>query len=221
MKFEARTLQVLKNFSTINQSIIFKPGKNLATMSPTKTILAKARINDEIPGEFAIYDLSRFLGTMSLYDSPNLKINDKIVVIENDSAAGENTKYICAEASNIVSPPEKDIKFPNPEVEFVLDEKTFSKVQKALGVLSLPEIGVVGADGEVYLQAMDSKNPTGDVHRVIVGETESTFKFIFKAENLKIIPGDYQVAISSKGLSHFVGKDVEYWIAVEANSTFS
>jgi len=220
MKFEARTLQVLKNFSTINQSIIFKPGKNLATISPTKTILAKARINDEIPNEFAIYDLSRFLSTMSLYDAPNLKINDKIVVIENDAAAGENTKYICAEASNIVSPPAKEIKFPEPEVQFDLDEKTFSKVQKALGVLGLPEIGVVGEDGCVYLQAMDSKNPTGDVHSVVVGTTENTFKFIFKATNLKIISGDYKVAISSKGLSHFVGKDVEYWIAVEANSTF-
>jgi len=220
MKFQTRTMQVLKNFSTINQSIIFKPGTTLATMSPTKTILAKARITENIPNEFAIYDLSRFLSTISLYESPEIAINDKIVVISNDVAQGEKTNYICAEASNIVAPPAKDIKFPEPDVSFDLDEKTFAKVQKALGVLTLPEIGVVGEDGTIYLQAMDSKNPTGDVHRVIVGQTENTFRFIFKAENLKIIPGDYKVSVSSKGLSHFVGKDIEYYIAVEANSTF-
>lgn len=217
MNFDSRTLQILKNFSTINPSILFKPGSVLATISPTKTIMARAKINETIESPFAIYDLSRFLSTLSLFENPELSVETGSMKIKQGS---KKINYTFAEPSMIVSPPEKEIKLPDPEVEFVLSADNLQELLKALSVLSLPEIAVVGDGSTVSVQVLDSKNPSGDVYSVAVGETTNTFRMIFKAENLKLLPGSYEVRISSKGLSHFSSSEVEYYIAVEASSTF-
>lgn len=217
MNFDTRTLQILKNFAAINPSILFKPGNTLATISPTKTIMAKAKINQTIESQFAIYDLSRFLSTLSLFDNSELTVETGFMKIKQGS---RKINYTFAEPSMIVSPPEKDIKLPDPEVEFTLSADDLQEVLKALSVLSLPEIAVVGDGSIVSVQVLDSKNPSGDTYSVTVGETTNTFKMIFKAENLKLLPGTYDVRISSKGLSHFNSPEVEYYIAVESNSTF-
>jgi len=217
MNFDSRTLQILKNFSTINPSILFKPGSVLATISPTKTIMARAKINQTIESPFAIYDLSRFLSTLSLFENPELQVETGSMKIKQGS---KKINYTFAEPSMIVSPPEKEIKLPDPEVEFTLSADNLQELLKALSVLSLPEIAVVGDGSSVSVQVLDSKNPSGDVYSVAVGETTNTFRMIFKAENLKLLPGSYDVKISSKGLSHFNSPEVEYYIAVEASSTF-
>jgi len=217
MNFDSRTLQILKNFSTINPSILFKPGSVLATISPTKTIMARAKINQTIESPFAIYDLSRFLSTLSLFENPELQVETGSMKIKQGS---KKINYTFAEPSMIVSPPEKEIKLPDPEVEFTLSADNLQELLKALSVLSLPEIAVVGDGSSVSVQVLDSKNPSGDVYSVAVGETINTFRMIFKAENLKLLPGSYDVKISSKGLSHFNSPEVEYYIAVEASSTF-
>jgi hypothetical protein len=217
MNFDSRTLQILKNFSTINPSILFKPGSVLSTISPTKTIMARAKINESVEAPFAIYDLSRFLSTLSLFDNPELSVETGFMRIKQGA---RKINYTFAEPSMIVSPPEKEIKLPDPEVEFNLSAENLQELLKALSVLSLPEIAVVGDGTSIYAQVLDSKNPSGDTYSVTVGETTNTFRMIFKAENLKLIPGTYDVRISSKGLSHFNSPEVEYYIAVEASSTF-
>lgn len=218
MNLDPRTLQILKSFAAINPSIHFKDGTTLKTISPTKTVMAKAILTDGFEQPFAIYDLSRFLGVLSLFENPDLTITDKHVEIRGKN--GDSINYVVADASNIVTPPEKDIKLPSIDATFSLKADDFSRVIKALSVLGLPEIAVVGDEGKVFLQAADSKNPTGDVYRTPVGETDRTFRAIFKSENLKILPGDYEVEISKAGLSHFTGEGVEYWIAMEGTSKF-
>lgn len=218
MKFDARTLQILKSFSLINPSIHIKSGNVLSTISSTKTVMAKATLDTEIDEGFAIYDLSRFLGVLSLMEEPDLNLSDKVIKITGKN--GDTINYTCADASNIVTPPDKDIKLPSEDVEFTMKEGDFSRVMKALSVLSLPEIAIVGDGKSVYLQAVDSKNPTADVYKTPVGETDRTFRVIFKSENLKIMPGEYRVVISAKGLSHFIGDKIQYWIAVENSSSF-
>lgn len=218
MNINSRTLQILKSFSVINPSISFKSGNVIRTISPTKTVMAKAEIEDSIDTPFAIYDLSRFLGVLSLFEEPVLTIDGKTVSITGKN--GDNINYVCADPSNIVTPPEKELKLPSTDVTFTMKSDDFSRVIKALSVLSLPEIAVVGDGSKVFLQAVDSKNPTGDVYKTPVGETDRKFRVIFKSENLKILPGDYEVSISKAGISHFVGTGVEYWIAVEGVSNF-
>jgi len=217
MKLDTRTTQILKNFASINPSIMFKPGNRLATISAGKTVMARANITQEIPSAFAIYDLSRFLGTISLFTDPELNVDEKYMTIAQGK---RKINYTFTEPSLIVTPPDKEIKLPDPEVAFSISADDLAEVMKALSVLSLPEIAVVGDGTDITVQAIDSKNPSGDTYSVNVGSTPATFKMIIRAENLKLLPGDYNVEISSKGLSRFSTADIEYFIAVESNSTY-
>jgi hypothetical protein len=216
MKLSARTLHLLKNFSTINPSIVLKPGGIATTISPNKTILARASIGDEIPNVVAIYNLSRFISTLSLFENPDLDFSDKSVRISDGS---RSVVYHYADASIIMVPPEKQIKLPSTDAECFITNKDFQNITKALSVLGLPEIAIVGDGENISLQAIDTKNPA-DTFSITVGQSSNVFRAIFKSENLKIMDGDYTVSISSKGISQFVGTEVSYWIAVEATSTF-
>lgn len=219
MKFDEVTLQILKNYAGINHAIMFREGNTLSTISANKTILAKATIQQNIPSDFAIYDLSRFLSTLSLFETPEVEIQENKLVIKEGR---RRINYMFADQNTIIVPPSKDIKFPAPEVSFKLEAAVLTDFMKALNVLSLPEMAVVGDGENITLDAIDSKNPSADRYSVNVGKSETTDKFtmIIKAEHLKILPGDYEVEISSKGLSHFKGKQVQYWIAVESNSKY-
>jgi hypothetical protein len=218
MKLDPKTTHILSNFSSINSSILFKEGNVIATVSPTKTVLAKASIPNNFPKRFAIYNLSRFLSTVSLMTEPELSFGDSSVNISSEDVSVE---YRYAEETTIKVPPEKDIVLPSVDVEFKFVDKTFKEVIRAAGVLQLPEFAVVGENGNIYLQALDSKNPSCDVYRVKVGETDKSFRIIFKVDNVvKLMAGDYDVKISSKGISHFKGADIEYWIAVETSSSY-
>ena len=217
MKLDAATIQVLKNFSSINQSIMFKAGNVIRTISPSKTIMARAILNQDFPAQFAVYDLSRFLGTISLFENPVLEIHEKHL----DIIEGNNKfSYAFTDPSLIVVPPEKEINLASAEVKFRLTGEALHKVMRALGVASLPELAVTGKNGKIYLQAVDTRGTTNDVFSVEVGETSNTFRMIFRAENIKLISGDYDVSISSKGLAYFKGDNIEYWVAVESNSSY-
>jgi len=217
MKLEGRTLSILKNFASINPSIMFRPGDVLKTMSPNKTILAHAKLKEDVEGQFAIYDLSKFLSVLSLFEKPALTVQERFMTIKDGN---QRVNYTFADPKMIVQASDKTPKVDNPEIEFQLTQATLDRVQKAMGVLKMPELAIVGNGSEVFVEAIDSKNPSGDNFAVQVGTTSHKFKMIFKSENIKVIMGDYDVAISSKGISHFKGEDVDYWIVAEANSSF-
>lgn len=223
MKLDNRTVQILKNFSTINPSLLFTPGKTLVTVSPGKTTMARAAISEEIPSSFAIHDLSRFLGVVSLFDAPELDITDTHMVI---SAGTQKVQYTFADPRMIVSPSDKLIEWlntgvPGPEITFDLSADNLQKVLRAMNVLQLPELAVTAENGELYIEAIDSKNPTADNYRIQLATTALTFRMIFKSDNIKVVSGDYNVGICSSGLAIFRGEGVEYWITSEANSSFT
>lgn len=217
MQLNPQTMNILKNFSTINPSIVVKPGSVLTTISPSKTILAKATISDNFTTLFGVYALNRFLSSLSLFDKPELDFGESSVRI---SDGGRSITYHYSDPSIILVPPEKDIKLPSIDAECKLTNKDIQSVLKALGVLDLPEIAVVGDGERISLQAVDSKNGASDTYSVDVGETDRVFRAIFRAENLKMIEGDYTLKVSSKGISQFIGTDVTYWVAIEASSQF-
>lgn len=217
MKIDTDTVNVLKNFAKINPSIVVAEGNVLKTISPTKTIMAKAKVKTDFDKRFAIYNLDRFISIVSTFTDPEFKFGDKSVDISDNN---KRQHYVYADENTVTKAPEKDINLPSVDVSFKLTNESLRDVEKAAGILGLPEIVVVGDGKTISLQAADSKNPTGDVYSITIGETDKAFKAIFKAENIKIIPADYEVNISSKGISHFVHEDVEYYIAVESSSTF-
>jgi len=217
VKISDKTIGILKNFSTINSSILIKPGQTLATVSPQKSIMAKAAIEENMPSEFAIYDLSRFLGVVSLLKDPDYKFEDKYVEI---STSNQTVRYTYTDPEQIIAPPAKEINFPDPDVEFELTGEDLSSVIRAGSVLQMPEIAVVGRDGKVYVSAVDSKNVSTDTYSIEVGSTAHNFTMIFKTENLKFINASYNVAITSKGLARFKSDVVTYWVATETTSSF-
>ena len=220
MKLSDKTLTLLKNFSSINQSILFKEGKSLRTISVMKNILAEATIEEELPKDFGIYDLNQFLNGLNLHQNAELDFqNDGYVVIKEGKS---RSKYFFADPNVIVTPPDKDIALPSEDVCFILDTKELDKLLKAAAVYQLPDLSVVGEAGVVKLVVRDKKNDTSNDFSVVVGETDEVFTFNFKVENIKILPGTYEVVISSKLLSRFknTGFDVTYHIALEPDSTF-
>jgi len=220
MKIEPKTLTVMKNFASINPSMLFNGGNVLMTVSPTKSVLAKARIDQSFDRQFAIYDLSRFMGVLSLFENPDLEFNDSSVKITSNE---RELDYRYADASTIIAPdPDKNVKLPSVDIEFVLTQATLLDIQRALGALGMPEIAIGGDRSSLWIQVTDSKNLNGDSYRINLGTTDKKFLMVFKAENLKLIPQNYNVKITSKGLSHFTGNtviDVEYWIALEAKAS--
>jgi hypothetical protein len=220
MKLSDKTLSILKNFSSINQSILFKKGNQLRSISVMKNILAEAVLDEEFPKDFAIYELSQFLNGLSLHKQPELDFgNDGYVLIKEGKS---RSKYFFADSSVIVTPPDKSINLPSEDVCFELSTEQLDKILKAAAVYQLPDISAVGEAGVVKLVVRDKKNDTSNDFSIVVGETNSEFVFNFKVENIKILPGTYEVVVSQKLLSRFTSKnhDLTYWIALEPDSTF-
>ena len=220
MKLSDKTINLLKNFSDINQSILFKKGNKLRTISVMKNIMAEAEIQEDFPKDFAIYDLTQFLRGVFLHNQPELDFaNDGHVVIREGKT---RSKYFFADPSVIVVPPEKSLTLPTMDVEFELAAEQLEKIRKAVLAFQLPDLSVVGEAGVVKLVVHDKKNDTSNDFQVLVDETDGEFCFPFKVENIKVIPGDYKVSISSRLLSKFIDNDYDltYYIALEPDSNF-
>ena len=222
MKLSETTLNLLKNFKEINQSILFKQGNRLRTISVMKNILAEAPIQEDLPKDFGIYDLSQFINGIELH-KPSIPefdfSNDNHVVIKEGKM---RSKYFFADPNVIITPPDKAIDLPSEDVTFDLSTQQLDKLLKAAGIYQLPDLSVVGENGAVKLLVRDKKNDTSNSFAIAVGETDSTFNFNFKVENIKILPGTYHVVVSQKLLSRFTSKnyDLTYYIALEPDSTF-
>ena len=217
MKLDTRTVQVLRNFSTINPSLVFKKGSSISTISPGKAVMALAKVDTEFPQDFAIYDLSEFLGALSLFNEPDLDFGTRSVTIQSGKS---RVVYIYGQEDNIVKPPAiEKFKMPESVYEFDLPAEVLSKALKAIGTFQLPELAITSKDGEVQIQAVNSKNPTGNFYIETIGECEQIFKAILRVENLKVIPDNYHVTIT-QGLAKFSSANIDYYIAVEAESEF-
>ena len=223
MELSDNTLTTLKNFSSINPNMMIRTGKTIKTISEARTVLARANVDEEFPMDFGIYDLNEFMGVLGLVDTPRLKFEDDYVVV-NDSTGRSKVKYFYSSEDTLTTP-QKDITMPEANVKFTLDNDTMNKLKRAASTLGHSEISISGKDGVLSLSVVDSQNMTSNVFSIDVdGEfnSDDTFNFILSTNNLKILPGDYEVAISSKLISQFshTSLDVKYWIALEKTSTF-
>lgn len=220
MKLSDDTITVLKNFSNINKSILIKKGSKLKTISVLKNIYAVADVGEEFGKDFAIYDLNEFLNGLSLHQDPEFDFtNDSYLTIKEGK---RKVKYFYADPEVIVSPPDKDIDLPSEDVCFQLEHSQLDKLIKASAVYKLPDLSAVGEAGVIRLVVRDKNNDTSNEYSITVGETDSTFVFNFKVENIKIIPGSYDVVVSKKLSARFVNQkyNLKYFIALEPDSTF-
>ena len=220
MKLSDNTLTVLKNFASINNSILMKKGTHLRTISVAKNILAEADIAEEFPRDVAVYDLNQFLNGMSLHQDPDLDFKEDSYLTIREGR--RKVKYFYADPAVIISPPDKEITLPTEDVHFQLESTSLEKLLKAAAIYQLPDLSLIGQNNEIRLVVRDKKNDTSNEYSIIVGETDKQFVFNFKVENIKIIPGAYDVVVSSKLLSKFTNSNYNlvYYIALEPDSTF-
>jgi len=221
MKLSDKTINLLKNFSSINQSILIKEGDSIRTISVMKNILAEAKVPEEFPKDFGIYDLNQFLNAISsLHVNPELDFSNNEYLLIREGK--KRNRFFFADPNVIVSPPEKSISLPSEDVCFELDTQVLGTLMKAAAIYQVPDLSVVGEAGVVKLVVHDKKNDTSNTHEEVVGETDEEFCFNFKVENIKILPGTYEVVVSKKLLSRFESKNHEltYYIALEPDSTF-
>ena len=221
MKLSDRTVNLLRNFSTINQSILFKQGTKLRTISVMKNILAEANVDEDFPQEFGVYDLGQFLNSLSLFQEPELNFTGESFVTVKEGK--QRSKYFFSDPSVIVSPPDKSITLPTVDVEFTLKSAQLDRLLKAAAVYHLTDLSIVGDGKEIKLKVHDRKNETSNDFSIIVGVTDKTFELHFKVENIKIVPGTYDVRVSRKLLSEFKSSeyDLTYYIALEPDVTWN
>ena len=223
MKLSEHTVDVLKNFASINQNLVIKEGSTLTTMSAMKNIVAKAEVEESFDKEVAIYDLNEFLASISLFTSPILEFDDGFVTIKEENNPKNSLKYFYSDPS-VVTSPNKTITMPSKEVSFKLNGENLNKLKRAAGVIQAPDLVLEKKNTDVFLTVKDKKNDTANTFSIDVDTVAdgSDFKFFFKVENLKLMDGDYNVDISSKNISHLASsnKDVEYWVALEPESSY-
>ena len=223
MKLSEHTTSVLKNFATINQNLVIKEGSELTTMSAMKNIVAKATVEESFSKELAIYDLNEFLAAMSLFKSPILDFDEQFVTITEENEPRKKLKYFYSDPS-VVQSPSKTITMPSEEVTFELNSNNLSEMKRAASVIGAPDMVLEKLNGSSSLVAKDKKNDTANNYSSdIITKGDGEFKFFFKVENLKLMDGSYDVIVSSKNISHFKNRSsqVEYWIALEPESTYS
>ena len=224
MKLSEHTTSVLKNFASINQNLVIKEGKTISTMSAMKNIVAKAEVDEDFPREIAIYDLNEFLAALSLFTNPVLDFSENFVTITEEGKTGNSLKYFYSDPS-VVTTPSSEITMPETEVKFSLDSGDLSRVQRAASVIGSPDLVLEKNGTGSYLTVKDKKNDTANNYSLDVdAEGSGEYNFFFKVENLKLLPTNYDVNVSSKKISHFksqAGNAVEYWIALEPESSYS
>ena len=217
MKIDNNTIAILKNFSKINPGIVIEEGNRLKTVSNSKTIIGIANVATVFPKKFGIYNLNRFLSTLNLFDEPDLYFNENYVTVKGQN---KSLNYVYTDTSLFQHYPYPDYNLPTRDINFTITVENLKDVSKALDVLSFKEILITGDSEKIYLQAASMDKTSQDLYSIEIGETDKTFKAVLKAENLEIIPDTYDVTLCKKGSSHFKSDKVEYYIVLEATSTF-
>lgn len=222
MKLSKDTLETLKNFSSINDGIVFRTGKTLRTCDASKQVLAEATITEEIPAEFGIFDLNRFLSALSLNRGDSEMTIDGKSAILKDETGRKTTHYRLCEVTMVKNAPEKSIVMPTTDVQFTLEQQDLEDILRASSVLATPHIAIKSDGNKVFLSAIDNKNTSTHTNEIEIGAGNGKkYTMLFKTENMKMIPGSYDVVISFKGLASFKNKSkpLQYWVATEVGSS--
>jgi hypothetical protein len=217
MKFSPETIKVLKTFSAINPNLLLKEGNQLSTISPQRNVMAEVTIAETIPSDFGIYNLTEFLGVLSLFSDAEIEFADKIAVIKEGRSS---IKYFASDPSLLVVP-QKALNFPESVIDFTLTGATLNTAIKTAGVLRSTDIAIEGDGTDIFISVADLKNPNANSFKVVVGSTDKTFKANLKVENLKMTPGDYDISLTSKKVSRWKSttQEASFYVALEATST--
>ena len=218
MKLSKETLNLIKNYASINGNLLLKPGKKLATIHIQNKIFSSATIAEDFPVQFPIYDVNEFLSVLSLFENPDIDFTDKYLTIKEGNSA---LKFFAASIDNMKLPPDKDVNFADIVAEFDLSSALLTTIPRTAGVLKVDGIALVGDGTNLSVVITDKKNATSNSYSTTVGTTTSVFRVNVAVENIKMLPGNYKVSIGKKGLKfQLENSDLVYYVAIELDSTF-
>ena len=212
------TIEILKNFCSINKSLVINPGNKLSTLSINKNILVYADVEESFDSQLSIYDLGVFLGGLSLFEQPSIDTSRDNYVTVSDTKGRSKTKFFYADPDIITQPPEKEINLPSEDVKFRLESTALQQLQRAASVYQLPDLCLFGDGEKMNLCLTDKKNDTSNTYSIEVGKSDDEFCYCFKVENLKLLLGDYNVTLSKSNVALFQGEGIKYFIALEPNA---
>ena len=222
MKLSDETIAVLKNFAMINSNLVIKPGQKLKTIAESKTIMAEADIVEDFPNEVGIYDLNEFLSVLALIPDPDIEFQDNHMIIKNDQ---QRVTYYYSNPE-ILTTPSKTITMPSAEVGMNLTSEDLKKINQAASVLGHSDLSYV-QDESTYAKVFDAKDVTANQYVLDLTmqadvKVPNKFNFDFNIANLKLLPGDYYISLSSSKISNWTNNDypVEYFIALENSTDF-
>ena len=224
MELTSRTIDILRNFANINPNIVVAKGNILKTMSIKKNLVVTAVIEESFPTDFGIYDLSEFLSVLNLVDNPRIEFDEKNCSIRDGSGLSSVKYFYCD--PEMLTAPKKDIQMPDPELGVSIDEDKLNQIRKAAAVLGHTELAITGDNGIVTASVLDTRDSTSNVFEIELDKDNSCkneFNFVVSIPNLKLLPGDYFVSISSKLISNWTNSNypVDYFIALEKNSSYN
>jgi hypothetical protein len=218
--FSKNTLTILKNFSSLNSNLLVHPGNVIKTITPSKTGMAVATVEENFDVEFGIWDLNKFLGVISLFNNPTFAFGEKSVKIKNGGDSVVNYYY---SEPRLLTYPTKDVNMPKIDISITLTEKNFNELQKAASVMQLPDLSFKSDDDSIVAMVSDLSDPTSNSYKVVVGNGNNLpeFLFNFKMENIKILPGDYKINFAKNVVGEFIHQSipVKYWFAMEASTS--
>jgi hypothetical protein len=223
MKISSDTLSILKNFASINSNIVVKPGSMLRTLSPSRNIYTEAKVAETFDREFGIYDLNKFLATVSLFKDPDFVFHEKHVAISCPNSTA-TINYFYSDPTLLTTAP-SNFNMPAHQIEFVLNTRDFNELLRASAVLQAPDLAIVSKNGDLQLRVHDKRDDTSHQYGVKVGanRADADCSVYLKTENMKFIPGDYTVCVSNKNISEFRNNNhnIRYWISLELDSSWN
>lgn len=221
MKLSKTTLEILKNFSSINPSIYIKKGDVVNTLSPHDVIFAEAQVAETFPEDFAIYNLPGLLGGLQslLAAEPDFEFKKTHVLITTPDQRKMKVMYADPSTVKVLN---KKIKMPSDTVSFNIEQSDLAALIKSSSLMDVPDLSIK-SDGEtVTMTAYDAKNESlGDFSVKTAQAVGKSFEIVLKFENLMIMSAPYTVEASG-GVVQFTHKhsQLKYWIPVESNSGF-
>ena len=218
VKLTKETFNTLKNFATINKSVVIDSGSKIRTISINKNIYASAEVSEEFPTQIPIYDLGIFLSGLSLFEQPVFDFSEDSKLVIRDETRKQFANYRYSDPSLIVQPPDKEITLPSVDVEFVLKPHVLDSLLRASSVYQVPDLCLYTNNGDMLLKVCDKKNDTTNSFEVPVGKSDEDFCYCFKVENLKLLDATYHVTLSNKNIANFTSishSELNYFIALE------
>ena len=216
MRLTDSTVNVLKNFAAINKNILIHEGSTVRTVSPSKTVMAKAKLDDDFPREVCLYDLNRFLNTVGLFSEPDIELGEHSLTL---TSGPSQIRYSYANPELLVVAKQKDLNVSDYFDTVHIPSEVLLAVDRARKTLGLEEISIEASEGKLWIRALDASGSTNDQFALQLGESKHTFKAVLEADNMELIPQSYNVSISPRGITHWKGLNIEYWIVLLANKS--